>query len=56
MRPNQTEIAVDIPSIGIDIGKTTFHLVDLEKRGAIVLRHKVSPSQLERRPDNSGAV
>jgi hypothetical protein len=35
--------------IGIDIGKNTFHLVGLDKRGAIELRIKVSRSQLERR-------
>jgi transposase len=38
--------------IGVDIGKNTFHLVGLDKRGAIVLRIKVSRSQLERRLAN----
>jgi len=38
--------------IGVDIGKNTFHLVGLDKRGAIVLRMKVSRSQLERRLAN----
>ena len=38
-----TKIAV----IGIDIGKTTFHVVALDKRGAIVLRRKFSRGQLE---------
>src|SRR2546429_898281 len=38
--------------IGVDIGKNTFHLVGLDKRGAIVLRTKVSRSQLERRLAN----
>jgi hypothetical protein len=38
-----------IPStIGIDIGKNTFHLVGLDQRGAIVLQLKVSRAQLER--------
>jgi transposase len=32
---------------GIDIGKTTFHVVALDKRGAIVLRRKFSRGQLE---------
>jgi transposase len=50
MRTNQTTTAVAISTIGIDIGKTTFHLVGLDKRGAIVLQQKVSRSQLERRP------
>ena len=39
-----TTIAV----IGIDIGKTAFHVVGLEERGAIVLRQKWSRGQLER--------
>ncbi len=38
-----------IATIGIDAGKTTFHLIGLDKRGAISLRVKVSRSQLERR-------
>ena len=38
--------------IGVDIGKNTFHLVGLDKRGAIVLRIKLSRSQLERRLAN----
>jgi transposase len=41
-----------ISTIGIDLGKNTFHLVGLDKRGAIVLRQKVSRSQLERRLAN----
>jgi transposase len=39
----------EVAVIGIDIGKNTFHLVGLDKRGAIVLRTKVSRNQLERR-------
>jgi hypothetical protein len=31
-----------IPTIGIEIGKNTFHLVGLDERGAIVLRQKLS--------------
>ena len=31
-----------IASIGIDIGKTTFHLVALDEHGSIVLRKKFS--------------
>ena len=38
-----------ITTIGIDIGKNTFHLIGLDRRGAIVLRLKVSRAQLERR-------
>jgi hypothetical protein len=37
-----------IATIGLDIGKNTFHLVGLDKRGAIAMRFKVSRSQLRR--------
>ena len=39
-----------ITTIGIDLGKNTFHLVGLDKRGAIVLQLKVSRGQLGRPP------
>jgi transposase len=35
-----------IASIGIDIGKTTFHLVALNEHGSIVVRKKFSRSAL----------
>jgi transposase len=38
-----------VATIGLDIGKNTFHLVGLDKRGAIVMRIKVSRNQLVRR-------
>jgi hypothetical protein len=38
-----------VATIGIDIGKNTFHLVGLDKRGVFVLRTKVSRSQFARR-------
>jgi transposase len=41
-----------ITTIGIDIGKNTFHLIGLDKRGAIILQQKVSRGQLERRLAN----
>jgi transposase len=41
-----------ITTIGIDVGKNTFHLVGLDKRGAIALQQKVSRSQLELRLSN----
>src|SRR6516162_8600729 len=41
-----------ISTIGIDVGKNTFHLVGLDKRGAIVLRQKVTRHQLGRRFSN----
>src|SRR6266436_4501881 len=41
-----------ISTIGIDIGKNSFHLVGLDQRGAIVLQQKVSRAQLERRLAN----
>ena len=38
-----------IAVIGIDIGKNSFHVVGLDERGAIVLRHKWSRGQVETR-------
>jgi transposase len=35
--------------IGIDIGKNSFHVVGLDKRGAIMLRQKWSRGQVEAR-------
>jgi transposase len=40
-----TAIAV----VGIDIGKNSFHVVGLDKRGAIALRQKWSRGQVEAR-------
>lgn len=36
-----------IATIGIDLGKTTFHLIGMDARGRIVLRRKVSRGQLQ---------
>src|SRR5262249_34590869 len=41
-----------VSTIGIDLGKNSFHLVDLDQRGAIVLQLKCSRAQLERRLAN----
>jgi len=35
-----------ITSIGIDLGKTTFHLVALGERGKVLVRKKLSRKQL----------
>ena len=40
MRTNQTKTPAAISTIGIDIGKITFRLIGLDKRGAIVLQQK----------------
>src|SRR5215831_13204884 len=37
-----------VATISLDIGKNTFHLVGLDRRGAIVMRTKVSRNQLVR--------
>jgi transposase len=44
----ETTVAV----IGIDIGKNSFHIVGLDRRGAIVLRQKWSRGQVETRLGN----
>jgi hypothetical protein len=38
-----------ITTMGIDIGKNSFHVVGLDQRGAIVLRQKWSRGQIEAR-------
>src|SRR5271165_6405357 len=38
-----------VATIGIEIGKNTFHLVGFDSKGAIVLRHKLWRSQVEGR-------
>jgi transposase len=38
-----------VATIGIDVGKNTFHLVGFDPRGAIVFQLKTSRAQLERR-------
>jgi hypothetical protein len=43
--PSQTAVAV----VGIDIGKTFFHIVGLDDLGAIVLRQRWSRGQVEAR-------
>jgi transposase len=46
---SSTSASTTIATIGIDLGKNTFHLVGLDRRGAIVLQLKLSRGQVERR-------
>ena len=39
-------------TVGIDIGKNSFHIVGHDQRGAIVLRQKLSRGQVEARLAN----
>jgi transposase len=39
---------MDLHTIGIDLGKTVFHLVGLNLRGEVVVRKKFSRTQLLR--------
>src|SRR6266536_2071568 len=48
MRTSQKTAGI-ITTIGIDLGKNTFHLIGFDQRGAIILQQKVSRGQLERR-------
>jgi hypothetical protein len=41
-----------VATIGIDIGKNTYHIISLDKMGAIVLRRKWSRGQVEARLSN----
>jgi transposase len=47
--PRKTTSLQAVTTIGIDIGKNTFHLIGFDKKGAIVLRQKVSRGQIETR-------
>jgi transposase len=39
---------MELHTIGIDLGKTVFHLVGLNRRGEVVVRKKLSRPQLLR--------
>ena len=45
--PSKLNTAIAVA--GIDIGKNSFHVIGLDKRGAIVLRQKWSRGQVEAR-------
>jgi transposase len=49
---SRKKIDCSVATIGIDIGKNSFHLIGLDDRGAIVLRTKLSRRQLEARLAN----
>ncbi len=42
-----------VATMGLDIGKNTFHVLGLDQRGAIVLRQKWSRGQIEARLANT---
>jgi transposase len=50
--PCQPSLNSEIAVIGIDIGKNSFRIVGLHRRGAIVLRQKWSRGQIETRLAN----
>jgi len=50
--PLKTTSLKACPTIGIDTGKNTFHLIGLDKMGAIVLRQKLSRNQVDIRLAN----
>src|SRR5881392_2342293 len=50
--PRKTASLMAVATIGIDIGKNTFHLIGLDKKGAIVLRQKLSRGQVGTRLAN----
>jgi transposase len=49
---SQYPVIGTVGTIGIDLGKNSFHLVGLDQRGASVLQLKCSRAQLERRLAN----
>jgi len=50
--PSHQKSFAEITTIGIDIGKTIFHLIGQDRHGAILMRAKVSRNQLEQRLAN----
>ena len=46
------QLTTGVAVVGVDIGKNSFHIVGLDKRGAIVLRQKWSRGQVEARLAN----
>jgi transposase len=46
------QVSTTIAVMGIDIGKNSFHVVGLDRRGAIVLRQRWSRGQVESRLAN----
>jgi len=44
---HKSATSTPVSTIGIDLGKNSFHLVGLDQRGAIVLQLKCSRAQLE---------
>ena len=48
--PRSTNLSV--ATMGIDIGKTSFHVVGLDQRGAIVVRQRWTRSQIRARLSN----
>ena len=50
--PRKTTSPEAVATIGIDIGKNTFHLIGLNKMGAVVLCQKLSRGQIDTRLAN----
>ena len=46
---HKTTAAVDAPTVGIDTGKNTLHLIGLDDKGAIVLREKIARGRIAAR-------
>jgi hypothetical protein len=49
---SRSSASAAIATLGIDLGKNSFHLIGQDERGAIVLRIKLSRSQLTQRLAN----
>src|SRR5215218_7310954 len=49
---SRSSFSAAIATLGIDLGKNSFHLIGQDERGAIVLRLKLSRSQLTQRLAN----
>ena len=50
--PRKSNRLEAVATLGIDIGKNTFHLVGLDRKGAIILRQRLSRGQVDARLAN----
>jgi transposase len=51
--PRKSNRLEAVATLGIDIGKNTFHLIGLDRKGAIVVRQRLSRRQIEARLANT---
>jgi hypothetical protein len=51
-----TTAAMNVTTLGIDLGKNVFHVIGMNARGTIVLRERLSRAKLPKRLANTRLV